>query len=112
MKRPSIITFICIIGFITVVFTFPQMFSPEIKKLGSWVPAFYGLLVAAEFMACIGLWHFKQWGALLFLAALFAKLAFYIVTNDMNFGFYFQSVILIIASLILWRHFIKMNPNL
>ncbi len=112
MKRPRIITFICIIGFIMVLITFPQMFSPTIKKLGSLVPALYGILVAFQFMACIGLWHYKQWGALLFLVSVFAKLVFYILTNQFNFGYYVNCFILILSSLVLLRHFVKMSKNL
>lgn len=112
MKRPRIITFICIIGFVMVLITFPQMFSPTIKKLGSLIPALYGILVAFQFMACIGLWHYKQWGALLLLVSVFAKLIFYILTNQLDFGFYFHCFILMLSVVVLMRHFVKMNKNL
>lgn len=112
MKRPGWITLLCLIGFITVVLTFPQMFSPPVKKLGNLVPALYGVLVASLFIASIGLWHYKQWGALLFLITLFVKLAFYILTDTIESGFYIHAFMLILASVVLWRHFVKMDANL
>ena len=80
MRRPIIITIICIIGYVTVVFTFPQIFSPAIKKLGMFVPAIYGVLVAAHFIACVGLWYFKQWGVQWYILSFFAKTIFYLFT--------------------------------
>ncbi|MBA2611801.1 MAG: hypothetical protein H0U95_07520 [Bacteroidetes bacterium] len=110
--RPKIITFICVIGYLSVVFTFPQVFSPQIKKLGVFVPAIYGILVAANFIACVGLWYFKQWGVQLYVISIFAKLLFYILSNQMGFGFYFNIILSFIFILILLRFYPKMNQNL
>ncbi|MBL7911686.1 MAG: hypothetical protein JNJ41_11575 [Bacteroidia bacterium] len=112
MGRPKIITFICIIGYLSVVFTFPQVFSPQIKKLGVFIPAIYGILVAANFIACVGLWYFKQWGVQLYVISVFAKLLFYILANQQGFGFYFNLVSSFIFIIILLRFYPKMNQNL
>jgi len=112
MVRPKIITFICIIGYLSVVFTFPQVFSPQIKKLGVFIPAIYGILVAANFIACVGLWYFKQWGVQLYLISVFAKTLFYILSDQLAFGFYFNIILSFIFIIILLRFYPKMNPNL
>ncbi|MEO6305828.1 MAG: hypothetical protein ABIP51_21960 [Bacteroidia bacterium] len=112
MIRPKIITFICIVGYLSVVFTFPQVFSPQIKKLGVLMPAIYGILVAANFIACVGLWYFKQWGVQLYLISVFAKTLFYLLANQMGFGFYFNIIASLIFIIILLRFYPKMNPNL
>ena len=112
MIRPKIITFICIIGYLSVVFTFPQVFSPQIKKLGVLMPAIYGILVAANFMACVGLWYYKQWGVRLYVISIFAKTLFYILVNQLGFDFYFNIALSFIFIIILLRFYPKMNPNL
>jgi uncharacterized membrane protein (DUF2068 family) len=112
MTRPKIITFICIIGYLSVVFTFPQVFSPQIKKLGVLMPAIYGILVAANFIACVGLWYFKQWGVQLYLISVFAKTLFYLLVDQLGFGFYFNIAISVIFMFILLRFYPKMDPNL
>jgi hypothetical protein len=112
MTRPKIITFICIIGYLSVVFTFPQVFSPQIKKLGVLMPAIYGILVAANFIACVGLWYFKQWGVQLYLISVFAKTLFYLLVDQLGFGFYFNIAISVIFMFILLRFYTKMDPNL
>lgn len=112
MYRPKIITFICIIGYLSVVVTFPQVFSPQIKKLGVFMPAIYGILVAANFIACVGLWYFKQWGVQLYLISVFAKLLFYLLLNQLGVGFYVNLISSVIFTVILMRFYRKMNPNL
>ncbi|MDP3557963.1 MAG: hypothetical protein Q8T03_11370 [Bacteroidota bacterium] len=112
MIRPRIISFICIIGYLSVVFTFPQVFSPQIKKLGVFMPAIYGILVAANFIACVGLWYFKQWGVQLYLISVFAKILFSLLVNQLGFSFYFNLGLSIIFIIVLIRFFPKMDPNL
>ena len=86
MKRPKIISIICIIGFLWIVFTFPGMFSPATKKLGDWVPAVYGLIIALSFISYIGVWHMKRWGAELYIAVFCLKQIFFILTNQLKSG--------------------------
>jgi uncharacterized membrane protein (DUF2068 family) len=112
MKRPLIITIICIVGYTSVVFSFPQVFSPAVKKLGLFMPALYGILVAAHFISCVGLWFFKQWGAQLYLVSFFAKTLFFMLTNQMGVLFYINALLSLTFILILLKHYPKMNPNL
>lgn len=81
-KRPKILTVICVLGFLWIVFTFPGMFSPATKKLGDWVPAVYGLLIALSFISFIGVWNLKRWGVEMYIAVFFAKLVFFLLTDQ------------------------------
>lgn len=112
MKRPKIISAICIIGYLTVVFTFPQVFSPSIKKLGVLMPALYGVLVACNFISCVGIWYYKQWGVQLYAITFFAKTLFFILLQQYSFSFYFSSALSFFFLLILLRFYPKMNQNL
>lgn len=112
IKRPGIITLICIIGYISVVISFPQVFSPQVKKLGVLMPAVYGILVAARFIACVGLWYFKQWGLQLYLLSLFAKTLFLLLTDQIGFIFYLNLLTDMAFSAILLRFYRKMDQNL
>lgn len=110
--RPKLITAICIIGFITVIFTFPAVFSPSVKKLGALVPALYGFIVACNFMAFIGLWHMKQWGVQLYLFTFFIKTLFLISINDLGVGTIVGIISAVIFSIVLIRQYPKMDVNL
>jgi hypothetical protein len=112
VKRPKIISAICIIGYLTIVFTFPQVFSPSIKKLGVFMPAIYGILVASNFIACVGLWYYKQWGVQLYLLSFFAKTFFFVVIHQFTFGSYFATTLSVVSIFILLRFYSKMSPNL
>jgi len=76
------------------------------------MPAIYGILVAANFIACVGLWYFKQWGVQLYLVSVFAKTLFYLLVDQLGFGFYSNIVLSVIFMIILLRFFPKMDPNL
>lgn len=112
MKRPRIITTICVIGFLTVLITFPQVFSPAIKKLGLLVPAVYGVLVAMHFISCVGLWFFKQWGVQLYLMSFFARILFKIIYALTGAVFYGGLIMELVFIIILLRHYKRMNVNL
>ncbi len=112
MKRPRIISIICIIGYLSVLFSFPQVFSPSVKKLGVLMPALYGILVAANFIACVGIWYFKQWGVQLYLISFFAKTLFFLLTLQTGFTFYVGTTLSLVFMIILIRHYPRMNPNL
>jgi hypothetical protein len=112
VKRPRIISIICITGYLAVLFTFPQVFSPLIKKLGMFMPALYGLLVATYFIACVGIWYFKQWGVQLYLLSFFARTLFYLMTGQTGFGFYFGILVSVTFIIVLLKYYPRMNPNL
>ena len=75
IKRPLLITLVCILGFIWSVVGFPSIFSPFVKKKGLWFPALSGLITALEFVAEVGVWYMKKWGVFLYLiSALMAQI--------------------------------------
>lgn len=112
MKRPTIISVICIIGYLSVLVTFPQVFSPSIKKLGMLMPALYGILVAAQFIACVGLWYYKRWGLELYLLAFFSKTLFFMLMQLTGAGFFFGLLVSVTSVILLLPHYRKMNANL
>lgn len=112
IKRPRSISIICIIGFITIVGTFPAVFSPSVKKLGDFVPALYGFLVAGSFISYIGLWHMKQWGVQLFLLIFFIKTLFLFLINDFGGGTILGILCSVIFSVALLANYRKMDTNL
>jgi uncharacterized membrane protein (DUF2068 family) len=112
MIRPKIISFICVIGFITVIFSFPQVFSPLIKKLGMFTPALYGAIIAFQFISYVGLWHLKQWGARLFVLSGFARIFFNVLFFDsLGFGFFLFLVVLVFSIVYILKYYRQMNPN-
>lgn len=109
LKRPGLLKAVCILGFIWIVFSFPAVFSPAIKKMGDWYPALFGLIVAASFISYIGVWHMKRWGVQLFIITFFIKEILLILVNDVNYAGIFFSILFIIVMLAYYR---RMDPNL
>jgi hypothetical protein len=112
MKRPKIISIICIAGFISIFFSFLAVFSPWAKKMGDLVPAIYGIIVAAGFMSFIGLWNMKRWGVELFFIVFFVKTLFFVLLNDLGAGTIFSIVSSVLYSIALIRFYPKMDVNL
>jgi hypothetical protein len=112
MNRAKIITIFCVLSYLGILIGFPQVFSPGVKKLGVFVPALYGLLVAAQFIATVGIWYMKQWGVQLFLVTFFSKTVFFMLTEQTGWSFYFGLIIHISFIFIQLRFYRKMNPNL
>ena len=108
-KRPLLITIICIIGFIWIVFSFPAVFSPSVKKLGDWYPALFGLIVASSFIAYIGVWNMKRWGCSLFIITFFIKEILLLLINDINYVGIVVSVFIISVMVAFYK---RMDMNL
>ncbi|MES2140698.1 MAG: hypothetical protein V4511_13400 [Bacteroidota bacterium] len=96
-KRPKLLTFVCVLGFTWIVFSFPAVFSPSVKKLGDWYPALFGLIVAVSFISYIGVWHMKRWGVSVFIVTFFVKEIILILINDINYiGIVFSALFITI----------------
>lgn len=108
-KRPVLLTVVCVLGFIWIVFSFPGVFSPSVKKMGDWFPALYGFFVAANFMSFIGLWHMKRWGVVLFVINFFAKEMVFILVDDVSYVGIVFSLFFIVSMML---HYKKMDINL
>lgn len=76
------------------------------------MPAIYGILAAANFIACVGLWYFKQWGVQLYILSFFSKTLFVVLTQQYTYSFYFGEFISFIFIVILLRFYPKMSQNL
>lgn len=76
------------------------------------MPAVFGILVAANFISCVGIWYFKQWGVQLYLISFFAKVLFYLSIHQFGMGFYLSTGLSLVFSLLLLRFYPKMDPNL
>lgn len=76
------------------------------------MPAIYGILVAGNFISCVGLWHFKQWGVTLYLLDFIARLIFFISIQQLSFGFWLNSSLSLLSSIAIIRFYPKMDPNL
>src|ERR1035437_1416738 len=92
-KRPTVLSIVCMIGFAWVLFTFTGVFSPSVKKLGVFMPAIYGLIIAATFISFIGVWHMKRWGTELYVIS-FCEKFFFLCSHILFvlaafFGFFF-----------------------
>lgn len=109
LNRPKPITAVCVLGFIWIVFSFPAVFSPSIKKLGDWYPALFGIIVAFSFIAYIGVWHMKQWGVKLFLITFFVKQTLLVLINDISYVGVSLSVLFGVVMLFFYK---KMDTNL
>ncbi len=70
-KRPTIITILCIIGFIGAAFAIPIVFSPLAKQIAPWYPPYVGAGVLIGVIALIGLWKMKRWGIYLYTGYFF-----------------------------------------
>jgi hypothetical protein len=100
------------VGYLSVLLAFPQVFSPQVKKLGALMPAMFGVLVAAKFIACVGIWYYKQWGVQLYLLSFFARVLFNLGIDDLGFAFYFSLILNCMFIVGLLRFYPKMDRNL
>jgi hypothetical protein len=112
LKRPKILTLICIFGYISALLTFPQVFSPPVKKLGALIPALYGILVALHFISCVGIWYLKKWGVQLYIMAFFAKALFAILADRTGPIFFLNLLISVAFVIVLMRFYVKLDENL
>lgn len=102
----------CVLGYLSIVISFPQVFSPQVKKLGIFMPALYGFLVAANFMAYVGIWFMKRWGAELFLLSYFTKTLIDILLENTGFMFYSGQLFSAFFIFFLFRNYRLMDRNL
>lgn len=109
IKRPKLVTIICIIGFCWVIISLPGVFAPSVKKINDWMPALLGAVRASMFISFIGVWYMKQWGVRLFISVFFVKEIIFLLIDDTNFLSVILSVFFIICMLVFYK---RMDPNL
>lgn len=111
VKRPLIVSIVCIIGWLMVIASFIYAFSPTVKKIGEFYPAVYSFVVCLQFISLVGIWYMKKWGLHLFVASFFLKDILLVVMNTFTYGdlTFVLSVIFIILLLFYYK---RMDINL
>lgn len=111
IKRIKLITWTCVVGFLLVILSLPQVFSPETRRLGDFYPAVFALLISLRFIAFVGVWHMKKWGVELFMLTLAVQviLATLIESYTINRIALGIHIALLIAMIATYR---KMDTNL
>jgi hypothetical protein len=59
--RPTIITVLCVIGFIGGLVALPMIFSQFTHNIGVWYPPFLALSTGFGFVCMFGLWKMRRW---------------------------------------------------
>ncbi len=112
VKRPVIISIVCIMGFIGSLFSFLWVFSPFIKNLGDWYPALFGIINTCGFVAYIGVWHMKRWGIHLYAVAFFSRTSIYILIDDMGTFTIIGIIVSVIFITVMSLFYKRMDVNL
>jgi uncharacterized membrane protein (DUF2068 family) len=95
-----------------MIFVLPGMFSPEIKKMGAFMPMIYGIILCLNFISLIGIWHMKKWGVEFFIFTFFLKTSFFISTHQAGPSFFSGVAFSIVFIIIFLIHYGKMDRNL
>jgi hypothetical protein len=66
--RPTIITIVCVLGFIGALVTIPAIFSDVARNVGAWYPPFLAIGGIVGLISILGLWKMKKWAVLLYTA--------------------------------------------
>jgi hypothetical protein len=111
VKRPVIISIVCVIGWLMVVSSFIYAFSPNVKKIGEFYPAIYSFVVCLQFISFVGIWYMKKWGLHLFIASFFLKNILLVFMNTFFYGD-ITFLIGIIFIIILLFYYKRMDINL
>lgn len=106
---PKPLKIFAIIGLVMVVISIPSIFSPFIKKLGTFYPLLFGSLVSLRFMALIGVWYMKKWGPILFLLVF---LVFEITSMMVGISREIEFPVSAVLCLVFLRYVPRMDDNL
>lgn len=86
VKRPAIITGLCMVGFLGCVVVFLALLLPStrnegVKRYGSWFPLLTGFFDLIGLLALIGYWKMRKWGVYLYLVLTLAGLVYAIFAD-------------------------------
>ena len=59
--RPVIITVLCVVMFVGVVFAVPIIFSQIARDIGAWYPPLLAFGAVVGFVCMIGIWKMRKW---------------------------------------------------
>jgi len=102
-KRPRVLSILVGADFVIVLVSMGFIMMPSIRRLGDWMPAFYGFLIALEFISLIGVWHMKRWGVWLFTGVFFAQTIFFMLIDHLNMMGTFYSFVLLVLFIAYYR---------
>lgn len=108
-KRPVLISIACILGYVGILISFPNIFSPFIKQLGIGYPALFGTIISLRFIALVGVWHMKKWGAVLFALVFCSNEIMRVFINDVN---YIELIFSALLSIVFLSYYKLMDRNL
>jgi hypothetical protein len=111
-KRPIIISFCCVLGFIISAGQIILISAPSISAIAGWYPIVYGLLTALRFMALVGTWHMKKWGAEIFTYTVLAKITVQVALGDFSGGSVLDAIFAGIFAVIFMLYYRRMDRNL
>ncbi|MBS1636701.1 MAG: hypothetical protein JST26_12365 [Bacteroidetes bacterium] len=112
VKRPRIISIICIALVLGCLVSFFYLFAPSIKKLGGLIPAVLGLIITLQFVSVIGLWHMKRWGVQLFLISYFIRFITFYLLGILSTYQSVAAVFMTFYIIVFLVHYRKMDINL
>ncbi|RYY99333.1 MAG: hypothetical protein EOO11_05315 [Chitinophagaceae bacterium] len=67
-ERPTIITIICVLGFVGAGISVLLLFSRAAREIGPWYPPYLGLSMLVGLACMIGIWKMRRWGAYTYTA--------------------------------------------
>lgn len=109
VKRPTILTVLCIASFLLSIISFPAIFSPFIKKKGDFIPALSGILISMEFIATVGIWYMKKWAVFFYLVTFLLSQSLWLSIDNWAVWRFIFSLIFLIFIAVSYK---KMDDNL
>ncbi len=109
-ERPTVITVICVLGFLSVLNQSVRAFSPFVKALGTPFQAYYIAGTLATLWACIGLWQMKKWGAILYALLAVANIIALLMAGVFNrYVVIFSAALAALIVIVCFSQFSKMD---
>lgn len=112
LAKPKIITISSVIAIIVILFSFPLLFVPSIKRMGDFVPMTLGIIITLQFVSVIGIWHMKQWGVQLFIIMFCINIITFMFLELYGFRFFFNIFYSVLFIIFFLFHYKKMDANL
>ncbi|MEO8148949.1 MAG: hypothetical protein ABI723_14985 [Bacteroidia bacterium] len=108
-KRPTLLSIVCIIGYVGIAISFPNIFSPFIKQLGIGYPALLGSIISLRFISLVGVWFMKKWGVILFVIIFIVNEIVRTMIDDVS---YIELPVSAILSIVFLCYYRLMDRNL
>lgn len=80
-KRPALVTILCIIGFISAVFSLPLTLSKYANDVGPWYPPFLASAALIGVVVFIGFWRMRLWTLYVYFVMFLINQAVLIATH-------------------------------